>query len=96
MREYWVRNIRGEVKATNINEVLAGLAMFKDKVKPNDSIKLVIKGSKALEVLARLPEELRRIEFSLVWAEEVGEEVIAYVVYKTTSPSRFRIREHIH
>ncbi len=97
MREYWAKNLRGEITATTINEIIAGLRALKDNVKPNDSIKLVIKGDKVFEILAKLPEELRRIDFSLVWAEETSEEEItAYVVYKITSPSKFRIREHIH
>ncbi len=97
MREYWAKNLRGEITATTINEIIARLRALKDRVKPNDTVKIVVKGDKVLEILAKLPEELRRIEFSLVWAEEISEEEItAYVVYKTTSPSKFRIKEHLH
>lgn len=95
MREYWLDKLKAEIVAENISEIIAGLRILRDKLKPNDSVKLVLRGVERLTILSKLPDELRKLEFSLVWADEMDKEVITYIIYKPTSVSKARLREYL-
>jgi len=95
LKEYWLDKLKAEIVAENISEIIASLRILRDELKPNDSIKLVLRGIERLTILSKLPSELRKLEFSLVWADEMGEEIITYIIYKPTSAAKVRLREHL-
>lgn len=93
MKKYWLRRLKVEVEVRSISDVIESLRSIREELEPNDSVKLVLKGDRRLVVLSSLPEELRKIDFSLVWADEELDEIVAYAVYKPTSPSKMRLRK---
>lgn len=95
MKEYWLDKLKAEIVAEDINEIIASLRILRDKLKPNDSIKLVLRGIERLTILSKLPDELRKLEFSLIWADEMDKEIITYIIYKPTSVAKVRLRERL-
>lgn len=93
MKEYWLRRLKVEVEVKTINDVRTSLWVIKEELEPNDSVKLVLKGDRRLSVLSDLPKELRKMDFSLIWADEGLDEIVAYAVYKPTSLSKMGLKE---
>ena len=89
--------LRHSILASSLREVEVELAGLKEELKPNDEVEIVLKGPRVLEMITMLPELLRRHDYGLVWAEENINEmtITAYARYKTTSPSKMRLREEL-
>ncbi len=87
--------LKRSIMASSLSEIESEIIGLKNELKPNDEIEIVLKGPKVLEMIASLPELLRRHNYGLVWAEENINDmtIIAYARYKTTSSSRMRLKE---
>ncbi len=92
---YTPSKLKHSITASSIREVEAELIELKNILNPNDEIRIVLKGPRTLEIISMLPELLRQHDYGLVWAEENIEDttITAYARYKTTSPTKMRLRE---
>lgn len=94
---YNPNRLKYSITASSLSDVESGIVGLKSKLRPNDEIKIMLKGSRVLEMITALPELLRRHDYGLIWAEEDlnNMTIIAYARYKAISSSRMRLKEKL-